>query len=678
MPATRIAPNRRHGAWSHRVHARPRSARVPEGTAGPNAGRAGAGALLLLAAGLGLAGVLAWRLASRAGQPSVVTLEPLDHVPAAPGALAEHSLLLVTLDTTRADRLGCYGNGAIRTPTFDRLAATGILFADTLAVAPTTLPSHASIMTGLYPTEHGVRANGLFRLEAEAETLAERLRAAGFATGAVVSSFVLDRQFGFAQGFDVYDDELFSANVPTDRHFREREAAETTRRALRFLDQVGDERFFLWVHYFDPHHEYAPPAPFDAAYEANLYDGEIAYVDAALARLLEKIDSDRTLVAVVGDHGEGLGQHDEFTHSYLTYDSTLHVPLLLNADGLAGGVLCTRPMSQVDVLPVCLALLGITSGPAAERALAAVPRAHPRWFETLAGTLEYGWEPLYGVVVGDDKYIHGADPELYDRASDPGELANLAGRRGARVEELRQLVTTTFADDLRTTPGPTVALEGDELERLQNLGYFGAGTNGASADARGGPPPAPRTMMSFLKRVEFARTPDKPFAEQIAELEAVLAERPDFYPAWSALGGVYRDIPDLEAAAQALERCLVLRPGLPGSATDLALVRTTQGQNDEARRLLEPIVEAYPTLTRSRALYGTVLARLGRFDEACTQLVAVFELDPDYPNVAANLAQAALRAGRADEVVALFEAHLAAEPAAATIRRLLGELEAGR
>ncbi|HMB55487.1 MAG TPA: sulfatase, partial [Thermoanaerobaculia bacterium] len=274
-------------------------------------------------------------LTAACGQPDPTT--PTPH--------ATGSVLLITLDTTRADRLGAYGSSSARTPTLDNLAAAGTLFENAYAVAPLTLPAHASMLTGAYPPEHGVRNNGIHALAEEWTTLPEILAADGVRTAAVVAATVLDRRYGLAQGFEHYDDELRAER--TSAAAVDRPAGAVTDAARRWLDGVGsDERFFLWVHYFDPHAPYAPPEGYRDLGEP--YDGEIAYMDAEIGRLLEHrrlAGDERLTVIVVGDHGESLGEHGELTHGMLVYDSTLRIPWIVHSTADAAG---ERRADRVD------------------------------------------------------------------------------------------------------------------------------------------------------------------------------------------------------------------------------------------------------------------------------------------------------------------------------------------
>ena len=599
-------------------------------------------------------------------------MEVVDTLPA--GALADCSLLVVTLDTTRADRLGCYGNREIRTPHLDGLAKQGVLFSAATAVTPVTLPSHASLFTGLYPPNHGARANGLFRLHESHETLAERLRDHGFRTGAFVSSFVLDAQFGLSQGFDRYDDEI-GAGDP-NRAFRTRTGDRTTDRALAWLDEQDEGRFFLWVHYIDPHHDYAPPSPFRERYATNPYDGEIAFVDAQVGRLLASLEerglSETCLVVVVGDHGEGLGEHSERTHGYLLYESTLRVPMLMACGSrLGGGVHFPRPVSQVDLVPSILSLLGID---APECDGVSLTEAHvaerPLYFETLTGTFDYGWEALLGVSLGSNKYIHSSSPELFDLGEDPRESRNLLAKSGERASELQGMLSDMYgaelADAIDVTP--TVRPSTQDLEELQALGYVGGGVEGSAEGL-------PREMIRLLDRVERGKRSEHTLEENVAELEAVLAESPDFYPAWKGLGEVYVRHRELEAAADAYVRCLRLKPGTPMDLFSLAAVRQAQGRHEEALRLIEPVLEEYPGYLRARHLSATLLGALGRWRESAAQLRTVFERDPDYQEhlCTRQMIDAYTRIGKVGELHSILREHLDHEPGATGTRLLFAK-----
>jgi len=399
--------------------------------------------------------------------------------------LAER-IVLITLDTTRADHLGCYGYGKGETPNLDRLAGESTLFEHALSPVAVTLPAHSSIFTGLYPAQHGVHCNGTFRLDSSQRTMAEILKEAGFATFAVPSSFAVARRFGLAQGFDEFLDpfvEEGTKKLPLDT---ERKAEEVASLGIEWLGRQAGRKVFVWLHFYDPHWRYQPPFPFSVRFRDRPYDGEIAYTDQEIGRVLEALRSDpdawgRTLLIVVGDHGEGLYEHGESSHGVLAYQSTLHVPLLIKPPGGRHRARFAERVSQVDLLPTVLEYAGLPSlqglsgiglRPAMEGK--ALP-ARALYFEALSGALNYGWSSLEGIVRGNFKLIDGVDPELYDLAADPDETHNLLPSDQARADELRQELNealAAFGAGKKEADGGQL-LDAEAIERLASLGYVG-------------------------------------------------------------------------------------------------------------------------------------------------------------------------------------------------------------
>jgi arylsulfatase A-like enzyme/Flp pilus assembly protein TadD len=389
------------------------------------------------------------------------------------------NLLLITIDTLRADHVGAYGASSARTPTLDALAREGVRFRTAIAPVPLTVPSHASLMTGLYPPRHGVRHNAMFPLADSAQTLAQRLRRAGYATAAVVGSVALARDVGLDRGFDHYDDEIGS-RLSARAGYRERRAEQVSERAAEWLTRA-QRPFFLWVHYFDPHADYAPPPPFSEAFADHPYDGEIAYVDASLGRLLIALEADArpgdTLVVVTSDHGESLGEHREGTHGYTLYDATQAVPLLFRGPRVPRGGVVDSVVSLVDVAPTILTLLGLE--PATEvdgRSLAplwdALPADRPAYTESLATQLDHGWSPLHALRSQRFLYVRAPRPELYEIASDPAQRENLLEKQPERAHrEIARL--GPLLDGLLAEARPLEPLPVSEAtrERLRALGY---------------------------------------------------------------------------------------------------------------------------------------------------------------------------------------------------------------
>ena len=410
------------------------------------------------------------------------------------------NVLLVTFDTTRADRIGAYGNETIDTPNLDRLAAEGVRFGRAFSAIPLTTPSHSTILTGKYPFGHGVRDNGTFVLPQTERTLAEILADEGYATAAAVGSFPLVARFGLDQGFELFDDRVASrwqditgarvVQTPS-LFFDERKAGLVNEAILPWLEQPRDRPFFAWIHYYDPHHPLEPPAPYDQLYAHDLYDGEIAYADESIGVVLRRLSElgldDRTLVVFVADHGEGLGEHDEATHSHLLYNSTLHVPLIIRAPGGRSGEVIEENVGTVDILPTVLDLLGVQVPDGLHgRSLAhhvargEGARSEPPvelYAETLSPRLAHGWGEMRSIIDGNHKLIFGPRPELYDIAVDPAELNDLFAAEPELAGRLRDKLTWLLREWASSSVDAAVEIDEEARRKLAALGYLsGSGT----------------------------------------------------------------------------------------------------------------------------------------------------------------------------------------------------------
>jgi arylsulfatase A-like enzyme/thioredoxin-like negative regulator of GroEL len=572
----------------------------------------------------------------------------------APDAAVPERIVLVTIDTLRADRVGCYGASEAHTPNLDTIAARGVRFEVAVSPAPLTLPAHASLMTGLDPPGHGVRHNSVHRLGEDIPTLAEHLRTAGYATAAFVGALVLDRRFGLDRGFDHYDDAV-GDRVSGPTGFPERPADAVVDAALTWLGGT-DGRFFLWVHLFDPHVGYRPPPGFASAFASRPYEGEIAFADAELGRLLARIrarfgDAGLAVVATA-DHGESLGEHGELTHSYSIYDATQRIPLLVEGPGLPAGRVAPGPVSLLDVAPTLLAWAGAAPLPGAagrdlrELARATEPDGAPIYLETLATQLDFGWSPLLGLRAGRFKYIRAPRPELYDLALDPGETRNLADAEPARVAELDRRLDQHLRAGPARPPEPAHLAPG-ERERLRALGYLAPeDPEPASLGQMGGADP--KDGGPVLRDLALA---------QLALLEG----RP-------------------QEALERLDR-------LPGAGRSLVLQRAAAalaaGRPERAEAEARAALEAAPARTDARVLLAQALAAQGRLDEADGVLAA---LPPDVapaPWVAIGAARAELAQGQSEAALRRLEQARARHPAdpelpraQATLLEAKGRLEA--
>lgn len=423
----------------------------------------------------GLAATLLAVVAAACGGGAPSTSGP---VPTAVSSTARH-VVLVTIDTLRADRVGAYGYAAAKTPAIDALAAAGLRVGQAFATAPVTLTSHASLLSGLYPPAHGARHNGV-AMAPGVPTLATILKAQGFATGAFVGAFPLERRFGLAAGFDVYGDRLprLANGKPAD----ERPGEDVVDEALAWRTTTGAARTFLWVHLFEPHAPYGDPT--DGRPVAARYDDDIAEADRQVGRLLAGLGAERasTVVVVAADHGEAFGEHGEIGHSLFVYDTTLRVPLVLQGPGVAPGT-APGPVSLVDVAPTVLGLLGVAAPAMDGRAFAgptavAFDPSRVLYADTEAPWRDFGWSPLRSVRAGGLKFIQAPTPELYDVAQDAGESSNLLPARASGLAPLRAALAEAVRDRAPAAAGTSPA-DAEARRRLQALGYLGgAGPSG--------------------------------------------------------------------------------------------------------------------------------------------------------------------------------------------------------
>jgi choline-sulfatase len=571
------------------------------------------------------------------------------------------NVLLVTVDTLRADHVGCYGDPAAATPVLDALAARGVRFATAIAHAPLTAPSHASILTGLLPLGHGVRDNGSFVLPSSPTTVAEVFHAAGYRTAAFVSGFPLDHRFGFARGFDTYDDRLQRGRDPRRAAYVERTAADVTRAAVDWI-RSAPAPWFAWVHYFDPHAPYEPPADLARRFASSPYDGEVAYVDRELGRLLAAAEPGPpgTIVLVTSDHGESLGEHGEATHGVFVYDATLRVPWIMAGPGLPRGRVAPVVARGIDVAPSLLdyarlrvprAMLGRTLRAAAD---GRPMEDAPAYAESLFCKLNLGWAELHAWRTARWKLIEAPRPELYDLEVDPGEKRDVSAARGDEARTLRAALQGALA---ATPPEASAAPDRAALERLRTLGYV-AGT--ASAKPTGRDPKDGIALVERLERGLAEARADPPLA--VAELTAVLAADHD-----APLARRYRAIAhqyagryeDSVADLRALE---ARRPLTLDDLTVLAESLRLAGRNAEALAALERAAALDPRAPEPPLLRARTLRAMGRSEEAGAALRQALALDPGNGEARRGLGELALERGATDEAASLLEPIVAGDP----------------
>ena len=570
--------------------------------------------------------------------------------PAAPRAT---NLVLVTIDTLRADHVGAYGAARARTPVLDRLARAGVRFEHAYAPAPITLSSHASMLTGRYPAGHGARHNGL-RMRDDVRTLATTLQAAGFATAAFVSAFPLDRRFGLARGFDVYDDRM--PRGADGRVANERPGGDTVAAALTWLrtaragrqPPTAGRRSFLWIHLFEPH---APYEGDSSIPPPERYDQEIARADVLLGRIVEAVgEAGDTLVVVAGDHGEAFGEHDEIGHSIFVYDTTLRVPLVMRGPGIPERRVVADPVSLVDIAPTVLKALGVEApfdadGVDLAPAIAGEPLGgRALMAESFAPLVDFGWAPLRAVREGGWKYIAAPRPELFDLGTDAREQRNRVGDDPSRAATLAARLERYSPATLpaRETMGSGVS--GETAARLRALGY----ASGSAAPAAG-PKPDPKDRIAIASALAQVTSGEARGAEAERLLDAALGTDATNPLAHVRLGVLQAGRQRCDLAAPHFARAIAL--AFPSADPALGLAACRQARGDRAgaldallagRRLEpgNPVVEAD---------IGILHMEAGHLADAITALSEAVRLDPDFHEARFNLVRALARAGRRGE-----------------------------
>jgi len=547
------------------------------------------------------------------------------------------NLLLVTIDTLRADHVGVYGATFARTPTIDALAARGVRFEHAQSPVPLTGPSHATILTGLYPPVHGVRDNIVFPLDARQQTLATRLKAAGYRTAAFVGAYPVAAAFGFRQGFDTFTENFKESPIPGAG--AQRPANEVVDDALGWLTRLGKDRFFVWMHLYDPHAPYDPPEPYRTDFAGRLYDGEIAFTDAQLGRVFDWLRSSGheqdTVVAVLSDHGESLGEHQEQTHAVLIYEATLHVPFMIAGPGIARGVTVPTRMTTVDVAPSVLRLLGLAPPPEMT-GLDLRPafrgeglRAEPLYAESLFGRLNCRWSSLRGLTVDDWKLVDGSRAELFHLSDDPAETRDRAAEEGPRVASMRATLRAALA---KMAPGGdharTAAITPEQEAILKSLGYVGGSGGGGDLDQPG--LPDPRDRVQLYERLQIIlRAQNMP----------------------------------LDRASAAATEIAEADPGNPFAYTTLASLAYRAGHLGEAARAFRRALELDPDRPAVRQNYGKLLRDMDRLDESEKELrLALRQTDAQDERARSSLAETLIRLGKNDEAARLIDEALRIEP----------------
>ncbi len=547
------------------------------------------------------------------------------------------NVVVVTLDTTRADRLGCYGFTGVETPNLDALARDGVVFENETATVPLTLPSHASIFTGLVPPHHGVRDNGGFVLAEEKTTLAERLKAAGYATGAFVAAWVLEGRWGLNQGFDHYGDQFeLSKYKVLSLGTVQKPGDEVMDDALGWLAGVKSQKFFAWVHLYDPHTPYEPPEPFKSRYPGQPYLGEIAYTDKVVGRLVDWLRDhqvlDRTLVVVTADHGESLGEHGEASHAYFIYDSTTLVPLIVRTPwGLKGRV--KAQTSAVDLFPTILDLLGLPPEPgidgrSAARLLFDPGTSEPRvaYSETYFPRYHFGWQHLRSLRDGAWQFIEAPTPELFDLSRDPGEASNVYKANSRRGEAMRAQLEALAGGGVQKAPEKQ-KLDPDTLQRLAALGYVGNVVD-VDPDAKL-PDPKDKLPIFQLMNAAKADAQEEKTEEAVAKMRRAIALDPGIVDAHLTLGTWLAKLNRPDEAIASYRRALELKPDNDLAMLNLAHIYRGRGQFEKALEGYRAVLSLDRGNTQARYQLATLYLDLGRRADAEAEFKATLEANPD-------------------------------------------------
>jgi choline-sulfatase len=549
-------------------------------------------------------------------------------------------IVLVTIDTLRADRLGAYGSTAGLTPNLDRFAEHAVRFAAAVTQVPLTLPAHATILTGLHPARHGIRTNDGFQL-ADVRSVADALRARGYATGAFIGGYPLRASSGLARGFDRYDDDFLEQSAVVERR-----ADEVVNAATAWIDGHRSQPMFVWLHLFDPHSPYTPPSPFAAKYAASPYDGEIAYTDAALGRFFEQLARqglfEAAAAVVVADHGESLGEHRERTHGTFLYDATVHVPLLVKWPSAPPHVV-EAPVEAADLAPTIAAMAGASLPAVDGRNLlplvagAAGDPDRPAYAESYYQNVLLGWSPLRAVRTHRWKFIEAPRPELYDLENDPGERLNRVDTRGALAAGLQRALPAV-SDHAQTA----TASSGESAERLRALGYVSGATPSTPATRAVDPKDRVDVWAQIedgIDRVERDPAAARPFFERALALD------PSNGLAMKYLGDASFRTGGLDLARTQYRRALAAGFRHPDVFVNLASIAERQGRPDEARATLEEALHAAPADADVWNRLGLLHAAGGRVEQARDAFAKAISAAPDRPEPYYNLAMLDRQAG---------------------------------
>jgi choline-sulfatase len=546
-------------------------------------------------------------------------------------------VLLITVDTLRADRLSCYGSRRVRTPAMDALAAQGVRFDRALAQVPTTPPSHAVILTGTYPMYNHVRDFISGPLPKNVGILAEAFQRHGYDTAAFVSSTVLESSWGFNRGFQTYDENFGSRQAGArGPGALERRAGDTVDRLLAWFQarKKGGSTappFLVWLHLYDPHFPYEPPEPFRSQYAGHLYDGEVAYADSQLGRLFDYLRKnalyDRSLIVLLSDHGESLGEHGEDEHGFFIYDSTLHVPLIFKLPrGMGARRVVQRPVATIDVAPTIFELLRLRDPLSRQfqgMSLASdilgkgAGRERPVYAETYYPRDSFGWSDLHAIISGRFKYIQAPRPELYDHVKDPGEVQDVHGERRSLAAALREQLIGIERRYASAQPAAAAApLPAETVEKLKSLGYVAYSASAQPASA--GLLIDPKDRLKVFKGVLSAQALNEAHRPEESNrvLEPLGREEPQLFAIPFLQAENFSQLGRWSEAKQSYLACLKLNPTFERALMGLARAYLSGGEVEQAKPVLELVANQYPRNSLAVYTLGQIARREGKNEEA--------------------------------------------------------------
>ena len=596
-----------------------------------------------------------------------------------PVKIEELNIILFTIDTLRADHLECYGYDKVKSPQINRLANEGILFEHNIVQAPLTLPSHSSILTGTYPLHHGIRDNGGFYLDENHLTLAESLKNKGYATGAFVGAFVLDSRWGLDQGFDYYYDNFDLTKYKTvSLASVQRRGDEVLAEVYKWVENQSQQKFFAWIHLYDPHTPYDPPEPYKTEYRGShfgLYDGEIAYVDQLMGEFRDFMEKknlmDKTLIIFTADHGESLGEHRESAHGFFIYDSDIRVPLIIRfPEGKYGGHVVSNQVRSIDIMPTVLHLLDeeMPESVQGKSLLSLILEDEAQdersaYSETYWPRYHYGWSELKSLRKGRYKFIDAPQPELYDILEDPGEVNNLVNKNASLGHEMKRdlsaLIEEYTVEGIEDV-GPR-KIDNDSLVKLQALGYIGSfHTKAKEKEGKLADPKDKIDLYNEIKISQFLVTEEKMDEAEI-KIKDVLAKDPSVLEARYILGNIYSKQKKYDEAIEEFKKALEVDPDYYEAIFGMAIAYKEAGMFDEAIVGFKRMVEKDPKDTKSFLHLGNIYHEKGQLEEAKNYIKSGIAINPEAPLFHNNLGAIFLEMNMYDEAEQEIEKALSIE-----------------